>query len=139
MRPPTFGEILQFLRSDTGWQPTRETDHTFYEKTLASGEMLSTHVSHALDKSPGPGRFGQILKHQLKVSADEFWAVIAEDRPARRPAPPAAETPQPLSISLALQLQKQLGLTQQDLVGMTREEAVRLLQEHYAKPKPEQQ
>lgn len=137
MRPPTFGEILRFIEADTGWAPTRATGHTFFEKTLANGEVLSTHVSHALDKSPGPGRFSQILKYQLKVSADEFWAVISESRPAHRPAPPATATPKPLSVSLALQLQKQLGLSQQDLVGMTREEAVRLLQAHYAKPQPE--
>lgn len=136
MRPPTFGEILRFLDRDTGWQRTRQTDHDFYEKTLPSGEVLSTHVSHALDKSPGPGRFSQILRYQLKVSADEFWAVIAEDRPARRPAPAAPPAPRPLSVNLAMQLEKQLGLRQSDLVGMTQDEAVRLLQEHYAKEKP---
>lgn len=136
MRPPTFGEILRFLDCDTGWQLTRQTDHDFYEKTLPSGEVLSTHVSHALDKSPGPGRFSQILKYQLKVSADEFWAVIADDRPARRPAPDAPPAPRPLSLSLVTQLEKHLGLRQPDLVGMTYEEAVRRLQEHYAKEIP---
>ena len=50
MRAPTFGEILTFLEADTGWISTRATDHDFYEKSLSGGELLSTHVSHALDK-----------------------------------------------------------------------------------------
>lgn len=138
MRAPTFGEIAQFLQHDKDWEPDHKSDHIFYEKRLTSGEVLNTHVSKALDKSPGRGRFGQILKYQLKVTEDEFWAVIREKRPARREqsAPAPTPTEPALSLNLVLQLRKQLGLTEKDMVGMTQDEAVRRLQKHYSKPKP---
>lgn len=136
MRPPTFGEITQFLQHDKDWESDRKSDHIFYEKRLDNGDVLSTHVSKALDKSPGRERFAQILKYQLKVTEDEFWAVIREKRPARREraAAPSAPKAPALSLSLVVQLQKQLGLTEKDMKGMTKEEAVRRLQEHYPKP-----
>lgn len=137
MRPSTFGEILRFLKSDGGWASTRGTGHDFFEKALPDGTVLSTHVSHALDKSPGRGRFGQILKYQLKVSEAEFWAVISEDRPARRPQPEAPPQPRPLTLQIILQLRKELGLTETDMVGMTFDDGLRLLTEHRSKPRTE--
>lgn len=89
---PTWAEIERFLKID-GWtrlaaasRGGSSQDHIFYEKLLDSDELLRTHVSHSAAKRPSSGRFGAILREQLKVSREDFWSAlrdrVAVDRPS---------------------------------------------------------
>ena len=84
-RTPSWDEIERFCRID-GWAHERSTAHVFWQKVLPSGEVLETHVSFASDKSMSPGRFGSILRTQLKVTKVEFWRALQTGEPVARPA-----------------------------------------------------
>ncbi len=90
---PTWGEIEKFLQAD-GWSRLPASsrggsseNHIFFEKLLDSGELLQTHISHSSRGGPSPGRFGVILRQQLKVSRAQFWEALSSGEPVARPAP----------------------------------------------------
>jgi predicted RNA binding protein YcfA (HicA-like mRNA interferase family) len=69
--PPTFGQLKKYCEKN-GWYLIRNTDHWYYEKINAQGEILRTRVSHAAARRIPSGIWKKILK-QLKVSEAEFW------------------------------------------------------------------
>ena len=69
--PPTFGQLKRYCEKN-GWYMVRDTDHWYYEKVLATGEILRTRVSHAIAKEIPANLWRKILKHQLKTTEDEF-------------------------------------------------------------------
>jgi hypothetical protein len=88
---PSWGDVEGFLKAD-GWRevPGGERGgerrwHVFFEKVLDDGRVLVTHISHSRQKALSPGRFGAILRHELEVSKEEFWACLRSGRPAERP------------------------------------------------------
>lgn len=83
MRTPTWGEVERFCRID-GWREVRRSGHVFYEKVLADGTMLRTHRSFASRKTMSPGRFRAILRHQLRVTEQEFWSALETNEPVER-------------------------------------------------------
>ena len=83
MRTPTWAQVERLCRID-GWREIRRTGHVHFEKLLADGTLLRTHRSHASRKTMSPGRFKAILRHQLRVSEDEFWRVLDTGEPAER-------------------------------------------------------
>lgn len=90
---PTFGDIRRFLKID-GWRevPPQERGgsrqrHIFFEKVLSEGRVLRTKVSHADQKSPTPGTWRQIARHELEVAPDAFWECLRTGEPVARPAP----------------------------------------------------
>jgi hypothetical protein len=138
MRTPTWGSIRTFCKLD-GWRPVRATKHAVYQKVLNDGTALETRVSQKPEKDEiGPGLFQFILRTQLQVSAAEFWAVIDEKRPARRPqelpAPPSVRRPSP---SIVKQLERVLGLGPSDISALSHDDAVKLLNDHRSRPRDE--
>ena len=81
---PTWGDVDAFCKADE-WDLVGVTDHYHWEKVLPSGETLHTHRSLAVHKVIRPNVFGVILRNQLKVSRDEFWAEIRSGDPVDRP------------------------------------------------------
>ena len=75
MRTPTWAQIERYCRKD-GWAEVRRSGRIFFEKVLGDGTVLRTHRSFSSRKSMSPGRFKAILRHQLKVSEEEFWRVL---------------------------------------------------------------
>lgn len=89
---PTWGDVEKFLAAD-GWRPIspgerggRRQRHLFFEKLLPGGRLLQTHISHDRRKSIGASRFGAVLRDQLEVSREDFWAAIDAGAPVDRPA-----------------------------------------------------
>lgn len=135
MKTPTWAQIEQFLIIDGGWKPTRHTKHDFYEKVLPDGRTLSTHVSHARDKSMRPDTFGQICRIQLDVTVDEFWRTLETERSARSHTelPPAPKRP---SFAMLMELRRKLHLSDAELEGMSFDEAKRRLDEFHSQYRP---
>ncbi len=132
MRTPTWGEIERFCRID-GWREKRRTGHVFFEKVLADGTVLRTHVSFAADKTMSPGRFKDILRSQLHVSEDDFWRTLETGEPIARPsAPPADEADLPAYVFHVLR--DQLHLSEAEIGELGPAEAERLVHEHWSRP-----
>lgn len=70
--PPRFRDLKRYCEND-GWQLYKDTDHWYYQKVTADGQVLTTRVSRALHREI-PGHLWQrILKHQLRTTEEEFW------------------------------------------------------------------
>lgn len=70
--PPKFGDLKRYCEK-TGWVLIRDTDHWYYEKTMADGRLLRTKVSPAVNKEIPSGLWYKILKKQLQISEEAFW------------------------------------------------------------------
>lgn len=119
MKTPTPGEIHAFLKADGGWEPTRDTKHSHYEKTLTDGTVLSTHVSFGKKKTIGPDTFRRILQTQLAVTEAEFWETIRLKKSQRTTVKLAEATKDPLTLALRRELSRRLHYTDEQMVGMT--------------------
>jgi hypothetical protein len=117
------------------WQhdADRSTDHDYFEKTLAGGEILITKVSRSGKKTMSPGRFSAILSDQLRVSAAQFWDVIRLKKPAERPSPEPESAPVSLSLWLAQQLER-AGVKAEAIEGLDDDAARALLNEIRSRP-----
>jgi len=75
VKTPTWTEVERFCQVDR-WREVRRTGHLHFEKVLADGTVLRTHRSYAARKSMSPGRFKAILRHQLRVTEEQFWRAL---------------------------------------------------------------
>ena len=83
MRTPTWAQVERFCRID-GWREVRRTGHVHFEKVLADGTVLRMHRSFASRKTMSPGRFRAVLRHQLRVTEEQFWRVLETRKPVDR-------------------------------------------------------
>lgn len=132
MRTPDWDQVREFLRHDQ-WVADRHrsTDHDYFEKSLASGEVLITKVSRSGQKTMSPGRFKAILSDQLRVNEAEFWNVLRLKVPATRPSP--EPEPESLPLWLAQQLERE-GAKPQDIGTLSMDEAALFLAELRSRP-----
>lgn len=80
----TFGDLEAYLERSPGWleEPNlargkRTTgDHKRYSKVLPDGTRLRTKVSRHPREGIGEDLFRRILRDQLRVTEQEFWAVV---------------------------------------------------------------
>lgn len=71
---PSWKELKRFCEHD-GWELYKTTDHYFYRKRLANGDVLRTKVSMGSGQI-GTNLWAEILKRQLKVDQEYFNRVI---------------------------------------------------------------
>lgn len=135
MSAPTWGDLVAFCKADQ-WDSPRQTKHAVYRKVLADGTALQTEASRGKDSgSIGAGLFHFILRVELQVSEDEFWAAIRTGEPASRPAHPAPPSvPSKPSAGLVFQIRKYLPLTDAEISKLSREEAIEILKEYFSRP-----
>jgi hypothetical protein len=130
-----WAELATFFRAD-GWREVRRTGDIHYEKVLDSGDVLhSMRSSGKNDETIGKDKFAEILRLQLRVSAQEFWDCVNSGEPVRRPGRPAPVPPNALPLWLVRGLFAELGLRETDIRGMTEEDARRLLNEARSRPR----
>ena len=117
-----------------GWRRTTDatgrtgTHHVTYEMDLPDGRALRTRISHPVDRSDyGPSLWRHVLRDQLVVTDEEFWACATEGRPPLRGAPTAAALP----AELAHLLLHTVGLTDDEVAAMTKDQAVARLNEFW--------
>lgn len=132
-RTPSWREIEEFCRID-GWTLIRETDHRFFQKVLASGEVLETHTSFSGGGTMSQGRFSAILRTQLRVSREQFWEALRTSEPVERPAPIEEEKPKHRLWVIQV-LKHELGRTEAEIEQLAVEEAEGLVYEHWSRPR----
>ncbi len=137
---PTWGEIEKFLQVD-GWtrlpassRGGSSENHIFYEKLLDSGALLQTHISHSRRGRPSPGRFGLILREQIKVSRAQFWEALRSGEPAVRPAPVEAEQQVEHDAWVLAVLVGELHMTAAQIEKLDAEQARQLVLDYWARP-----
>jgi hypothetical protein len=137
---PTWGEIEKFLQLD-GWRRLPASSrggpsekHIFFEKLLDSGELLQTHISHSRRGGPSPGRFGLILREQIKVSRAEFWQALASSEPVGRPAPVEEGQQVEHEAWVMTVLAGELHMTAEQIKELDIDQAKQLVMEHWSRP-----
>jgi hypothetical protein len=137
---PTWGEVEKFLQA-VGWPRLPASsrgglseNHIFFEKLLDSGELVQTHISHSRRGRPSPGRFGLILREQIKVSRAQFWDALRSGEPVARPAPVEAEQQVEHEAWVIAVLAGELHMTVEQIEVLNVEQARQLVQDHWTRP-----
>lgn len=113
-----------------GWAQVRNArgrtgHHVTYRLSLPDGRILRTRISHPPNRQTyGPQLWSHILRDQLDVTEDEFWACVQDGvRPVRG-------TPEHPEESIPAGLVSQLlanGVPEDELQAMTKAEAIQRL------------
>ncbi len=137
---PTWGEVEKFLQID-GWtrlpassRGGSSQDHIFFEKLLDNGELLQTHISHSRRGRPSAGRFGLILREQIKVSRKEFWEALRCGEPVARPALVEAKQQVEHEAWMIAVLVGELHMTAEQIEELDVEQARQLVLDHWSRP-----
>jgi hypothetical protein len=113
-----------------GWTQVRNArgkggHHVTFELTLPDGRVLRTRISHPPNRQTyGPSMWAHILRDQLQVSEEEFWACVREKkRPQRgRVEPTTASIPAGVVTQLLSH-----GVEESEVRVMSRAEAIERL------------
>ena len=115
-----------------GW--TRVTDargravshHAVFTFATPQGDILRTRISHPIGRETyAPSMWAQILRDQLHISADDFWACVLDGVLPDRGAPNVPDAALPLP--LVARLVRELGLSRSEIAKLSVEEATALL------------
>jgi hypothetical protein len=134
-RPATRTDHQNFCVTE-GWTEgkratgRRGTHHVNYEFALPGGRILYTRISHPVDRSNyGPSIWSHILRDQLDVTADEFWACVDEKiAPKRQDVELPAEA---IPAGVVRALITEARIPEADVRAMTKAGAVQRLAEFY--------
>jgi hypothetical protein len=136
---PTWADVERFLVAD-GWRQIpagqrggKRQRHIFFEKLLADGRILQTHISHDRSKAISPGRFATILREQLQISRAAFWEAIASGDPVERPIEADDEAPVEHEPWVIAVLAGELHMNPGEIEGLSETEAVDLVHNHWAR------
>lgn len=136
MRLPSTADLHRFCEVD-GWEirktarGKKASDHTRYKKVLSDGTMLITKVSHGRKGIDDPDLFKHILRTQLQVTGEQFWAAVDNGTKPERPGAEPEPLPQgSIPFDLARNLLLRVGVSQAELAQMTMDEAVARWQEY---------
>lgn len=135
--PPATRKDHERFCVTEGWIPRRRatgkrgTHHVNYELALPDGRVLYTRISHPVNRTDyGPSIWAHILRDQLDVSADEFWACVDQGI-----IPDRGQIEERTTISIPLgvvrTLIQEVGIPEHQVRAMTREQALARLAEYY--------
>jgi hypothetical protein len=126
--PSTRADHERFCRTE-GWKQVRDargrtgTHHLTYELDLPDGRILRTRISHPAGRTDyGPGIWRHILRDQIEVSEEQFWACVRDGTVPGRSAPQPARDALPAEVVHLLLTR--VGLPEPEVAAMTREQAV---------------
>ncbi len=133
-RPPATRADHQRFVVNEGWQQVPSTHHDTYELDLPDGRVLRIRISRPPNRATyGARMWAHILRDQLDVTADEFWACVRDGVAPKRTLDDFPEDADEwIPVDVVNLLVGRVGLTHRDLVGMTREEAIARLNEYWA-------
>jgi hypothetical protein len=118
----------QFCRIE-GWEQVRTargksgSHHLTFELALSDGRVLRRRISHPPDRTTyGAWLWAHVLRDQLQVSAEEFWACL------RSTTPPVREQTRPhgegVPADVVYQLVVRWRVPESEVAAMTKQEAV---------------
>ena len=123
-----------------GWTEVRSSrgkgaaHHVTCELSIPDGRILRTRISRPPNSSEyGPRLWAHILRDQLDVSEDEFWACVTHRVVPSRGAPPAAGAGLP--ADLVYQLLHRVGLSESEVAAMTTKQAADRMAHFWASEK----
>jgi hypothetical protein len=129
----------QFCVNDQ-WEKVRDArgrevgHHITWELPLADGRILRTRISRPLKETYGPTLWKAILRDQLEVTEDGFWACVKEgvrpDRGHDVDLPPNA-----LPAQVVYQLIHHAGVAEDEVAQMTLQQAMGALHAYWSTPK----
>ncbi len=120
-------------KSGTGRGASKTGDHHRYTLALANGDILSTRVSHGKGQIGDPRLVAHVLRDQLAVTEEDFWACVERGTLPPRPQPPSPPASEEvLDAKLVRNLIRRVGLTERDLAGLSRDEAVQRWNDYLA-------
>lgn len=132
---PTREAHLTFCQVE-GWTRVRSargrrgTHHDTFELTLPNGDVLRTRVSRPPDRSTyGARLWSHILKDQLDLTEEQFWAAVEDGVLPDRGA--VAAPTEAIPTDVVWQLLDRVGLSADEVGRMTKAEAMARLQEFW--------
>jgi hypothetical protein len=118
------------------WQPVlnalgpKVRHHATYELALHDGRILRTRISRPVARTTyGPSLWGAILKDQLEVTVDAFWACVKDGSLPDRGEPEVPANALPLE--LVIQLTRTARIPEETVAAMTKEEAVIAMNDYW--------
>lgn len=120
-----------------GW--TRVTDargravshHATFTFATPQGDVLRTRISHPIGRETyAPSMWAHILRDQLRVLAQEFWACVLKGDLPDRGAPRVPDAALPLL--LVARLVRERGLSREEISKLSVEEAREMLNRNVA-------
>ena len=131
MKPLPHSAHLKLVETE-GWEKkgtARGTgkggDHYRYNVTLATGDVLTTRVSHGSGQINDPKLIAAIYRDQLAVSEQDFWRCVDDGVLPPRPQPySAAHEGEMLDAKLVRNLIRNVGLSEAGIATLTKAEAV---------------
>lgn len=138
MRTPTWKQLERFCQVEE-WEDRdaargrRSGDHKRYRLRLPDGNVLTTKVSHGTGQVDA-GLFTRILRDQLQVTEQEFWAAVDHRQPPVRVAAPAPPAGHRLPARLVEPLSR-LGVPDEEMRELSVEQAEALLREERRRPR----
>jgi hypothetical protein len=133
---PTRSDHQTFCETE-GWEPVRNARGKLsghhaatYQLRLHDGRILRTRISHPPDSSTyGASIWSHILRDQLDVDEDAFWACVRDGVKPDRGEPEAPA--QALPVDLVHLLVNRLRLSSAEIAAMTKEEAIARMQQFW--------
>ena len=131
MKPLPHSAHRKFVETE-GWEKKgtargsgKTGDHYRYNLRLASGDVLTTRVSHGSGQINDPKLIAAIYREQLAVSEEDFWRCVDDGVLPPRPQPLSAlAAGDPLEAKLVRNLIRRVGLTEAEIATFTKAEAV---------------
>lgn len=122
----------QFVEAE-GWTEVPSTHHDTYELELPSGDVLRTRISRPPSKKHTYGRsmWSHVLRHQLDVTAAEFWACVNDGQLPDRGTGDAAPA-EAIPVEVAALLVDRVGLTSRQVKSLSRKDALERLNRYWA-------
>jgi hypothetical protein len=132
---PTRTDHERFCLAE-GWSRVRDargragTHHVTYELTLHDGRVLRTRISHPPDRTAyGPSLWAHILRDQLQVDQEIFWACVRDGLRPDRGVPAVPENALP--ADLVHLLLTRVGLREGEVRLLSKADAIARIQQYW--------
>lgn len=109
--------------------------HITFELALSDGRILRTRISRpANNERYGASLWAAIVRDQLDVTEDSFWACVDGRVLPPRPGSGATLASTGLPASLVHQLKATLGLSDDEVAALSKDDAVALMTAFWSQP-----
>ena len=106
--------------------------HRTYELVIPSGDILRTRISKPVDRTTySASMWSAILRDQLKITNDEFWACVQNKVLPDRGGTVAAPNPKALPLHLLNELIERVGMKPEHAIELSLDQALARMNEYW--------